>query len=89
MPKVTCFQGQRLLIGQEIALTVNAIYKKKDGQRFVILDIDAPSYMQVFQERLVLVTDKPILPTELNAARASTSESDTSKDFLNTEVYHV
>lgn len=52
MPKVTCLQGQRLLIGQQIGLTVKAIYKKRDGMRCVMLDIETPAGMLVFQERL-------------------------------------
>jgi hypothetical protein len=58
MPKVTCLQGQRLLIGQEICLTINAIYKKRDGMRCVMLDIETPAGMLVFQERLATETEE-------------------------------
>jgi sRNA-binding carbon storage regulator CsrA len=46
-------ENQSFYLGEEIKVTVKAIYRQKDGQRYVQLDLQVPKNMLVFRDEKV------------------------------------
>lgn len=53
MRNITLSDNQSLYLGEDIKVTIKNIYRKKNGQRFANLAVQAPKDMVVFKDEKV------------------------------------